>query len=478
MRDALLKLYHHLPHPARSAIATAQGYRLKWRRYGKATEDLVSETLERDTWSAERWQAWREERIAKLLHRAATRVPYYRAYWERRRRCGDRTSWERLDNWPILEKDEVRAEPRRFLADDVNPRALQREQTSGTTGKPLQIWRSREAVNALYAMVRARTERWHGVPVGVPWGRLGGQLVVPVRRRTPPFWVWNAAMKQLYMSTYHLAPDLIPHYLDAMKRYGLGYLASYTSSLVALAQEVVQLGRADLAMTAAFTNAEPLHDDQRAVISQAFQCPVVETYGMTENVAHASRCPHDALHLWPEVGHVEVMGEFGPAEPGEAGDFVCTGLLNTDMPLIRYRVGDHGRLAHAGTACSCGRSLPIVEKVEGRSTDPLLTRDGRQVFWINPVFYGLPVRQSQVVQESVDLLTVRVARAIGYTGDTSRIIVDRLKDRLGDVHVNLLTVPEVPRTANGKLQAVISRLTPDERTRVLRRSRGTGVSPS
>jgi len=34
-----------------------------------------------------------------------------------------------------------------------------------------------------------------------------------------PFWVWNAALNQLYMSSYYLAPDLIPYYFDALKRY-------------------------------------------------------------------------------------------------------------------------------------------------------------------------------------------------------------------------------------------------------------------
>jgi phenylacetate-CoA ligase len=384
---------------------------------------------------------------------------------------GDRRSFERLENWPVLEKDELRAEARSFVADDVDVRRMFREQTSGTTGKPLQIWRSRRTVAALYALVRARTETWHDIPRGVRWGRLGGQLVIPVKQRRPPFWVWNAAMKQLYMSTYHLAPDLIPHYLDALRDYRISYLAGYTSSLVALAHEAVRLGRADIRMFAAFTNAEPLHEDQRRLIAQAFRCPVIETYGMTETVAHASRCPHGTLHMWPEVGFAEVLDENGAVAPGEAGELVCTGLLNTDMPLIRYRVGDRGRLAPPGAACACGRTLPQLVAVEGRSTDSLLTRDGRQVFWINPVFYGLPVRQSQVVQESVDALTVRVAGAVGYSHDTARIIVERLRSRMGDIDIQLHTVPEVPRGANGKLQAVVSRLTPDERAMVLARVR-------
>ena len=90
---------------------------------------------------------------------------------------------------------------------------------------------------------------------------------------------------------------------------------------------------------------------EKETIAAAFHCPVAETYGMAETAAAASECPHGRLHQWPEVGWIEVMagsgGGGGPDEQGAesgTGDLVCTGLLNVDMPLIRYRVGDSGRV--------------------------------------------------------------------------------------------------------------------------------------
>ena len=470
MRDEVLSLYHGLPAPARSAAATLRGLYLHLWRYGPDSGRLKAEAIERDSWSAEQWRAWCEERLAKVLHRAATRVPYYREQWVRRRRAGDRASHELLENWPILEKDAVRENPRAFLADDCNPRRMFHEQTSGTTGKPLDIWRSRRTVSTLYALADVRSDLWHGVPPRARYARLGGQLVTPVRQRRPPFWVWNVVMRQLYMSTYHLAPDLIPSYLDALKRYRIVYLAGYSSSLVALAQEALRLGRRDLRMLVAFTNAEPLHEDQRALISEAFQCPVRETYGMTETVAHGSECPAGRLHIWPEVGHVEVLGDDGWSAPGESGEFIGTGLLNPDMPFIRYRVGDRGRLAPPDERCACGRTLPMIAGVEGRTNDVLVTRDGRQVWWLNPVFYGLPVRQSQVTQDTLERLTVRVAPAPGFGPGNAKTIVERLRSRMGDLHVDVQIVEEVPRTSNGKLKAIVCNLSEEEREVALRGS--------
>ena len=98
-------------------------------------------------------------------------------------------------------------------------------------------------------------------------------------------------------------------------------------------------------MTVAITSAEPVYDYQRATIAQAFNCPVRETYGMAEIVAAASECTAGRLHLWPEAGWVEVIEDKQSLPHGASGDLVCTGLMNADMPLIRYRTGDRGTLA-------------------------------------------------------------------------------------------------------------------------------------
>src|SRR4051812_10473806 len=152
MSSRLLKLYHRLPGRARSAVATMRGWYLHRSRYGKRADELAAEARERDSWTAAQWRQWSEERLAYVLHRAATHVPYYRDQWQERRRRGDRASWELLENWPLLEKAEVRRHAREFLADDCDTRGMFREHTSGTTGTPVVIWRSRLSLATLYAI--------------------------------------------------------------------------------------------------------------------------------------------------------------------------------------------------------------------------------------------------------------------------------------------------------------------------------------
>ena len=439
---------------------------LRHWRYGPETDQLVADALEREGWSADQWRAWHEARLAFLLERAATRVPAYRDHWTARRRAGDRAPWDQLGNWPVLTKEALRTNPRAYLADDCDPRRMFHEQTSGTTGKPLDLWSSRGTLRAWYALFDARWRGWHGVSRDDRWALLGGQLVTPAAAERPPFWVWNAGLRQLYMSSYHLAPQFLPHYLDALKRYRITYLLGYASSLEALARGVLETGASVPGLRVALTSAESLLPSQRATIEEAFGCPVRETYGMSEMVAAAGECEAGTMHRWPEAGWLEVLGPSGPVPPATIGDFICTGLLNPDMPLIRYAVGDRGAIPDA-VPCACGRLLPAISALEGRSDDVLFTADGRRVGRLDPVFKArLRVREAQIVQRSLDRIDVRVVPAEGYCAADARDIADAVRDRMGDIDVQVETVSLIPRGPNGKFRAVVCSLDEPSRRRI------------
>ncbi len=459
MTDWKLKLYHSSPVSMRNLIASARGYYLRSWRYSSETDKLMAEYLEHETWSSDQWQKWQDEKLAFVLHRAATQVPYYREQWNQRRQNGDKASWAYLENWPILEKEAVRKFSRQFVADDFDPRGMFHEHTSGTTGKPLDLWWSRSTVINWYALFEVRGRQWYEISRHDRWGMLGGQLIAPLAQRTPPFWVWNAGLNQLYMSSYHLASDLIPHYVDAIQKYKITYLLGYTSSLYMLAVEILRSKRTDIKLKVILTNAEPLYDYQREVIASAFNCSVRESYGMAEIVAAASECADGQMHLWHEAGIMEVMQKNNPVALGQSGDLICTGLINMDMPLIRYKVGDSGSLAPENSICACGRSLKVIRNIEGRTDDVLYTVDGRQIGRLDPVFKeNLPVVEAQIIQDGLDQVTVKYVADVNFQPQDGQSIIQRLQDRMGNIKVILEPVSELPRESNGKFRAVISKI--------------------
>jgi len=459
-----LSLYHRLPTSTRSIVASVRGYYLGWWRYDKETERIVEETLERDYWTESQWDEWRQIRLSFVLNRAATDMPYYRDIWSKRRRNGDKSSHEYLENWPILEKQSLREYARAFVADDREPKKMFHDHTSGTTGTSLDLWSSRETVKYWYALSEARWRRWYGISRQDRWAILGGQLVTPVQQTRPPFWVWNAGLNQLYMSSYHLAPANLSSYLNILKEKRVRYVVGYTSALYSLAQAARAGGRKDIRFDVVITNAEPLYDHQREIISEAFGCPVRETYGMAEMVAAASECSSGNLHQWPEAGVIEQSQSTADGQPD---DLICTGLVNPDMPLIRYRVGDSVTVSNE--SCDCGRTLPLMGKIDGRNDDLLYTSDGRRVGRLDPVFKdSFGIVEAQIIQRSLHEIVVRYVPAKSFEKADVVTIGDRIRDRMGDVNVKFESVPAIPRTERGKFRAVLCELSSDEKAELAR----------
>ena len=186
-------------------------------------------------------------------------------------------------------------------------------------------------------------------------------------------------------------------------------------------------------------------------------------------VAAATECPAGTMHDFPDVGWLEVLddGLDHPDEPAGTGDLVATGLINDAMPLVRYRVGDRLTLPSTeGPRCACGRTLPAIAHVSGRSDDVVWTPDGRAVGRLDHIFKSdLPIVEAQVVQESRHLVRVLVVPGEGWDEHQAQVVADRTRERVGDMQVEVETVAAIPRTPAGKFRAVISKVSaPDAGT--------------
>lgn len=461
-----VRIYHGTPVPCRSLLASLHGWALERWRYGHRGDALATEMLQRDSWSAADWATWQQTRLAEVLAHAARHVPYYRDYWQRQAppvRPGEPAPWLQLANWPVLRKDTVRTHSDLLSADNIARRDCHCDSTSGTTGTPLRITHTQATAGLWFAMFEARVRRWHNVSRHERWAILGGQMIVPVTRREPPFWIHNYWGHQLYLSAHHVSAANARHYAAALTRFRPTHLIVYPSSATVLADAILDQRLTVPPLRVLFSNSETLLPRQRERLAAAFQCPVVNTYGSGEMCVAASECAHGSLHLWPDAGVVEVLEDAAdrPAAPGATGRLVVTGLSNDAMPLIRYEIGDRGAVAPPGPVCACGRALPVLQTLEGRTNDLITALDGRRVFWLNPVFYGLPVCEAQIVQTSRTAVEVRLVAAAGFGPDTAAEIRRRLAERVGsEMSLTIMEVAAIPRDASGKFRAVISLVSP------------------
>lgn len=457
----LLSIYYHLPYPLKVVFASARGCQLHWWRYGKETEQFVEEAFEREKWTNTRWKNWREERLAFVLDHAATQVPYYRNYWQKLRRQNNKKSWSYLENWPILQKETVRNNPKALIADSSKNKNLYIDHTGGTTGNPTLIYESRASVIKWYALLDARLRRWYGANYKEKWGMFGGQRVVSLAQKTPPYWVRNESLHQLYFSVFHVTRNSAKYYVNALHKFSPTYLIVYPSILATLSHYLLEQRLSPPKLKAIFCNSEKVLDSHRALIQAAFDCPVVDTYGMAEMTSAGSECEAGIMHEWPEVGYLEVFNRDEHRfinDSAELGDFVMTGLLNEDMPLIRYRNGDVGSLPDQNFKCMCGRLLPKFGSIVGRANDLIQTPDGRKLYILDSLFNGLPIFEAQLLQENIDNIKIILVPDQNFSEENEQALVNKLRQYVGDIHVDIEQVERIPRDGNGKFRPYISLL--------------------
>ncbi len=239
-------------------------------------------------------------------------------------------------------------------------------------------------------------------------------------------------------------------------------LFGYPSSLALIARHAETMHRpmSDLGIRVAFVTSERLYDDQRADIERVFGCRVANGYGGRDAGFIAHACPHGRLHITSEDIVVEILDTAGsPLPAGECGEIVITHLATRDFPFIRYRTGDVG--VQGTTVCSCGRGLPVLERLDGRATDFVVARDGTIMHGLALIYVlrDLPgIEQFKIVQESLELTRVLVKSDQPLGEHIVNAITSQFKRRLGaDVSIALERVDDIPRERSGKFRYVISR---------------------
>jgi phenylacetate-CoA ligase len=445
----------------RDFAATFYGWRLNRQRYGSEYHRCIEEILRRDTWNLEQILRYQEENLQRLIKHAAAHVPHYREVFRQRHLSPeDIKNVSDLQKLPILDKKQIRDNPLRFVDERLDIRRLHMDRTSGTTGIPVTLYKCKESIQRHYAFFEVRCRRIAGFQYGrLPYVMFGAQTVVPAWRKKPPFWCYNYISRQLYMSVFHLSPRYLPWYCREMRRRPFHAIMGYPSSLYAVAQYILKSGEPRFQMRCAITSGEILYPQQRCEISAAFGCEVFDQYGCSENVVFGAQCPAGAMHLSPDYSVVEIVDDRGNQVPSiQTGQLLCTGLLNYAQVLIRYQLGDRGRMSTV--PCSCGRPLPILASIDGRtSEDNFITRDGRRIARTGTVAEDVShVAGCQVVQEDYERYTINIVPCPGFNDADRAKLRQNLARTVGRVQIDVKLVEVLERTPGGKVLFVRSKV--------------------
>jgi phenylacetate-CoA ligase len=432
-------------------------------RFGGICDSIFESFLRNETLSTEEIEELQNRLLEDFIRLAYEQTDYYRELFDG---LGIEPSGienqKDLARIPITEKDHIRKNPERFVSKRFKKDRLVRIGTSGTTGKPLTIFCDKDSLRRNYAFVK-RVAEWNGVRIRDKRATFAGRVIVPPGQEKPPFWRYDAGENSLLFSSYHLTPTNLPSYYEKLLEFQPKEIRSYPSSLYVVASYMKNHGLKGICPKAITTSAETLLPYQRSVIEKQFDCEIRDQYGGSEMVIFVSQCQKGTYHLHPESGILEIVNSDGePAPAGEPGEIVCTGFINRAMPLIRYRLGDIGKLA-GHSSCPCGRNFPVIEKIEGRIDDYIKTIDGRMVGRLDPVFKGAQgILATQIIQTSPKDILLKVVPDNDYQEKHGLEVIHELHNRVGtQMDISILLVDSIPKDSNGKFRAVISQILRD-----------------
>jgi phenylacetate-CoA ligase len=361
---------------------------------------------------------------------------------------------------PILEKQTLRTEGTSKLLSVRRERNGKFFSSSGSTGTPVQILFSEAMHQRWRAAFEARIYEWAGVSHTSRRGMIGGRPVVPGGvKASPPFYRYNFAEKQLYFSIFHISERNAWNYLAGIRKYKPELMTGYATSNFLLASYFERLKYDVEPLKAVITSSEKLTRSMSETLSRVYNCKVFDSWSGIEACALISQHANGVMYVSPDVGIVEILNDdMKPVGDGEIGSIYCTGFLNYDQPLIRYKIGDLAIKSPPGVAG--GPAMPAVAEIVGRIDDVVTLSDGRQLSSFNRFFADLPgIVEVQVEQLTYEDLRLNIVVLGDYTISLEQKLLASFHSRLGkDLRISINPVDSIPRASNGKFKAVISHL--------------------
>ncbi|KAF5429682.1 Phenylacetate-coenzyme A ligase [Candidatus Methanomarinus sp.] len=168
-------------------------------------------------------------------------------------------------------------------------------------------------------------------------------------------------------------------------------------------------------------------------------------------------------HIAAESVYVEVVDENNRLLKDKPGRVLITDLRNSGFPMIRYEIGDVATLTDR--LCSCGRGLPLLESVNGRIEDFIVTPTGGI---ISPPAFTVPmsdvinIDDYQIIQYKINSVDILLVKTLKFNNNDQLHLKNAMETMLGkEMTINWKFVDFIDRGISGKRRVIISKVSPD-----------------
>lgn len=459
MKNIYGKVYPHLPIALQNAVLSTVGWHNEVTCRGRGFSNLLKGYEARALVSSEEIHEYRDARLRAFVAHAYETTPYYRKLFDDLKLSpSEIVTLEDLAVLPVLDRATARRQQELLVSTKIPQRHWKLLSTSGTTGSPLTLATTIEAVQEQWAVVW-RYFHWHGIADKTWAAMFSSPTTIPASQKEPPFWRNNYAGRQIVFSSLHTSPNHFRHCVDELRKRKPVWLHGLASQITLLASYLVD-AKTDLGYQIRWitTSSENLLPEQKALMEKVFGVRPKQHYAMVEAMANISECEHGKLHVDEDYAAVE----FEPVD-GTLYRIVGTNMTNPVTPLIRYDCHDLVTI-YPDETCSCGRPGRVVSSIDGRYDDYVILKDGTRLGRLERLFTSLPaVREAQIRQGKLGEIEVLVRPLSNYTKRDDEQLRQTLSKMITDgSRVTVEYVDEIERTPGGKLRFVVSTLDPAE----------------
>lgn len=406
-------------------------------------------------------------RLRSLLEHAYRHVPYWRDMFDELGfKPDDVRSLDDLAGLPLLEKQTVRERVYfDLLADNNRKSDIQRISTSGSTGQPLICYADRTQLELRWAST-LRSQEWTGYRFGDRCLRLWHQTIGMSRSQVIREWVDALLTRRIFIPAFQIDEHNIRPFLKQIERAKPVLIDGYAESFNFLSVYLKEHNLTTAKPAGIISSAQMLPRQSRQEIERAFNTKVYDKYGSREFSGIAYECEAGGgHHVAAESYIVEIIKDGQPAKPGEMGEVVITDLNNYAMPFIRYRVGDLARAVEE-KLCTCGRGLPKIGDIEGRTQSIIVGTQKQYVpgsFFLHYLKeYDYALKQFQIEQKEFGSLTFRIVKTSRFNDQILADILDMFQKFVGPkMQIDVEFVEVIPLSRTGKVQVCISKLNLD-----------------
>ena len=402
--------------------------------------------------------------LRALLKHAYETVPYYRRIFEKRGLTPENIkSVDDLVKLPILTKADIRKNFRDLVSQSFS-RNMLIPYHSGGTGDPVHFYITKDSFSWEVA-AEFRAYGWAGYRLGEPCFVLWGSRADLSKYKSMISRFAKLLENVLTVDAFLMTDEVLGRYASLLKKFNPRIIRGYAHSVSMLARYLLEKNIDYARPRAVITTAEILSDSRRKSIEEAFSCPVFDYYGSREVGAIAAECKeHDGYHISAENVVLEFAREGEKAAAGEAGAILVTSLRNFGMPFIRYQIGDVGK--PSDDVCSCGRGLPLMSSIEGRTMEFLRVYDksSGRIIPVSPAVLEaslgyLPLKQYRIYQESLRKIIVKAVKGTAYSQEHTDFLTRYVRNYFGnDVIIDVEFVDYLPPMPSGKRPLAISKI--------------------